>query len=1285
MAEDQDGFIWISTPNGIQRYDGHGFKSWTKADYGDAVTNIGQMQVDPDGWVWLWNQELCQFNFLNTFTEELISQTDRFGENCALSIAKGLEGHPNQFSLLKDLNGRMLFLISPLKKLIIYENGFLQTIQLPDWRKGYIPLLVDSKDHLWAVHTTDSVRYFELDLNGNLLHTIALTGQAESFHQKYGEKVVIPFLFNGKAAIGEAADDALIEHRFPNWVSKSYSEGIVFTDELILALDSVKWSVYSSLADTTPKVQIETENEARGLSDYRYFWVDTRGGVWLYGAWGITRIHVQRSRFEKFMHEAPLHDIFPTSAFRGILAFDSIIYGNIPYQGHVVFKKGNAEPVRVIDEGYHGRPLLKSRNGRVLSGGVNELFVLNKGLADRIYSNPDLGSVWALYEDKRGLWIGSDNGLWLMKNATECVNILSFAEKPNNLVYQILPSDENNLLLATENGIYQYNVAEQNAQVFNQKQAGQQFLPVSTCYFIHPDEDGSFWVASASGLIHWNPDNGQSVSYTVLDGLPTDVLYTIFEDDHGYLWISSDNGLIRFHKATQHVRVFFEEDGLACNEFNRISGYQKKDGTIYMGGINGFVRFHPDDFIVENETPPNLFITNFKQYDASIGEVVNRTGDVRSSDRVLLKPGDNYFELQFAISEAAISDNTFYQWRIKELNGPWNSQKENIVRITGLSFGTYHLEIKGLSSDGIWSSPRQIEVVVLPPFYLRTWFLTLLAAAVVLGIVLLFRWRTYVLKKRQQQLETEISSATQQILEDKRIIEKQTEELTKLDQAKSRFFANVTHELRTPIALVLGPVGSVLKSGKLAKQDKKHLLTAQKNSKELLKLVNSLLDLSKMESGKMMVHEEPLQLFAFSRLVASNFESLAGHSQIKYVFEYNADKGLQLLCDKNKLETILNNLISNAIKYSPSKSKVHIQINDLGNCVSFIVRDTGRGIHQNDLPKIFDRFYQSQQTDAPTEGGTGIGLALSKEFARLLGGKLTVTSVVEKGSSFTLEIPRKEVIGVSAAPAEPIETQEAVSYTEEVEDTAISKDRKTILVVEDNHSLRSYLSSILSQHYNIHTASNGKQALAALQRLADRLPDLILSDIMMPEMDGYQLLEALKKHGTYWNIPVIMLTARAALEDRLKALRIGVDDYLFKPFEEEELQARISNLLKHAEGRRQDKDTALDAVPDENQRWLEKLEGLVNANLAEQFTVGQLTRDMGMSESALLKRIKALTGLSSSAYIREYRLNKARQLLENKKVQNVKQAAYNVGFKDPKAFSRSFKQRFGKSPSQYVS
>ena len=524
----------------------------------------------------------------------------------------------------------------------------------------------------------------------------------------------------------------------------------------------------------------------------------------------------------------------------------------------------------------------------------------------------------------------------------------------------------------------------------------------------------------------------------------------------------------------------------------------------------------------------------------------------------------------------------------------------------------------------------------------------------------------------------------------------QADQLRQMDALKSQFFANVSHELRTPLTLVLGPLSSLLKQPQAEPRNAELLQTAQQNARRLLELVNEIMDLTKLDAGKLDVTNEPVELYPLVSRIIANFESLARQSAIQLRLAYKLDTHLLVELDLNKFQKILDNLLINAFKFTPSGGRITVRVADHPERLSIEVSDTGRGIYPTDLPYVFDRYFQTQQPDMPNEGGTGIGLALSAELASLLGGQLRVESQWQQGTTFYLEIP-KRIVQPETSQVVPtgevveVDTMPASAPSLPISLTTRADSRKaTILLVEDDTSLRHYLTVILQSAYTVLSTPNGREALDLLTRLPT-LPSLIISDLMMPVMDGFQLLESLKRSDTYRHIPIIMLTARADKSDKLQALRLGVDDYLLKPFDEDELMARVTNLLMYL-NQRQPLVSVSITVPDElepapimssvDTDWLQRLEQHTQEQLSQfDLTADQLADSMSVSRSTLFREVKRLTGLTPAQYLTEARLQHARYLLENRRVASVKEVAQRVGLRQVKHFSLTFKNRFGKLPS----
>lgn len=607
----------------------------------------------------------------------------------------------------------------------------------------------------------------------------------------------------------------------------------------------------------------------------------------------------------------------------------------------------------------------------------------------------------------------------------------------------------------------------------------------------------------------------------------------------------------------------------------------------------------------------------------------------------------------------------------------------------------------------------------------------LLYTIIISGLILLIAAGLWIGLLRQRK-------ARQTLAAQNLLIQTQGEQLKALDGAKSRFFANVSHELRTPLTLLTSPIKSLLKENQLSKKQTQLLQMAERSGQQLGQLINEILDLRKLEMGKMNLNPEPTALHSYFQTYISQFESLALQKQID--FHPAIDIGASAIADldREKCRQVLFNLLSNAFKFTPPGGRIEVRVQATEGTLTIRVADNGPGIHPDDLPRLFDRYFQTTRPDKAAEGGTGIGLALCREYAQLFGGSIHAESTPGHGATFTVTFPislrqANEDLVSGASPREipvlinneeyPVANEDSNGHHKALDtrDQGVIQTRPTILLVEDNPELRTYIRMVLEEKYTVVTAENGQKALMELRNnewgirnkewgisntshpgntsisgLSPKLPDLILSDLMMPVMDGYQLLERIKSDDATRHIPVVMLTARAEAQDKLKALRIGVDDYLTKPFDEEELMARIENLLRNLAVRRELEvhedsgqtaakapTTPLMSVPD--REWLETFEAYVQKNFAGGIlSVSSLAYEFAMSESTLLRQLKRLTGLTPLQYIQEVRLSEARKLLENRTYGSVAQVASRVGYEDASAFTRVFKQRFGKRPSELL-
>lgn len=903
---------------------------------------------------------------------------------------------------------------------------------------------------------------------------------------------------------------------------------------------------------------------------------------------------------------------------------------------------------------------------------------------------PD-GKLWIVTEQGLPYWYNGPTGRWqpLLRGDSAAI--------PPVLTNDLL-ADSMGLWTTTVNkGLIRFNIVDQRFQTFrfgltSDKRASEPLLDLAP----DPTRPQLLWIGSYQGLICFNKRTQRYQRFTTAQGLPNNTIYSVVPDAQGYLWLSTNKGLCRFHPISHTTLTLQTADGLPGDEFNRFHHLRLPNGQLAFGGIKGWVVFDPA-LIREDKSQPVVALTELNinnkpvvQYGihSSLSAPLNQLATLE------LPYDQNYLTVEFTALHAHQPNRVMYRYQLQGYDPEWTISSLPTATYTKLPPGTYTLRVNAANGTGLWSPySKELAIVIRPPIWASRWAYGLytLVAGFLLAVFIRFRTRRererYELIRREQQAD----------------------KLRQLDQAKTRFFANVSHELRTPLTLMLGPLGSVLTNQQLTSRDEHLLQSTQRNARHLLSLVNELLDLSKLEAGKMDLQPHPVRLNALLHSLIASFESQAQQKGIALTNDLSAAGEQPIVeLDERKFRQVIMNLLANALKFTPSGGTVHVTVRYLAPQLEVAISDTGRGILPDDLPYIFDRYFQTQQADAPIEGGTGIGLALCQELVRLMQGNLRADSQWGEGSTFTVTIPAPESkapagtgarTNLTAQPGTPLSDSGLPDSpsSRPVGLLALNPGVDTVLVVEDNPDLRDYLLAVLSPSFQVQTAENGQVALALL---ADRVqpPSMIISDIMMPVMDGFQLLERLKTHERYRRIPVIMLTARAELADKLRALRIGVDDYLLKPFEEDELIARIASLLHNQRERAIVSALELESaqpiheVPATAQtlsgpdaHWLERLEELTNARLGNfELTADELADELAMSRSTFFRTVKRLTGLTPTQYLTEARFRQARVLLETRQVSTVKQVAHRVGFRQVSHFAQTYQHRFGKSPADYL-
>ncbi|MFQ6608981.1 MAG: ATP-binding protein [Fidelibacterota bacterium] len=828
-------------------------------------------------------------------------------------------------------------------------------------------------------------------------------------------------------------------------------------------------------------------------------------------------------------------------------------------------------------------------------------------------------------------------------------------------------------------GIIIFNEANGTLRQFKHNPTDRKSISHNDISSVIEDTTGRIWIGTPNGLNRFNEEDTSFSRLTEKEGLPNDYIYSILKDNGGYLWASSNKGIARIDPHSLQIRSYDVSDHLQSNEFNGGAYLRGRNGQLYFGGVAGYNVFHPDS-IGQSDFKPPIAITKFIVNDSLPYPITGRG----SGSKVILSHIENVFKFEFAALDYANPKSIEYTYMLAGLEDTWvPAGKRRIARYSNVAPGEYTFMVKATNSDGVWNTKtKTIHLTVTPP-----WWRTKLAYLiyVLLGGTVLYGALQYELNRGRlkQQIEMEHFKA---------------EKLSELDKLKSRFFANISHEFRTPLTLIQGPIESML-SKETRAEEKKQYKMVLRNSHRLQKLVNQLLDLSRIETKQMKLHTTELDIVKTVREIAASFESLAVRNKINFSID-TPDDPIMGWFDRDCVEKIVTNLLANAFKFTSEGDQVILRLQTAihgdQDSVEITVKDTGIGIPGDQIDKVFDRFYQVDASNMREQEGAGIGLALTKELVELHGGNITVTSEVGESTTFSIKLSaiEKDVTSEETALIEKppdhrgLDTIE-VDEPEKMESPEVrTRDsRHQILIIDDNADMRKYMGSHLETNYRIIEAENGQEGL---KKAIKKIPDLIISDVMMPKMDGFALCEKVKTDERSSHIPVILLTAKADSESKLGGLETGADDYLTKPFDPKELQVRIKNLIQQRRRLRQKfmleasiKPHDL-AITSTDEKFLQRAVDLIEEHMSDgKYSIDLFSQEIGMSRMQLHRKLKALTGTSTSGFIRTLRMKHAALLLQQG-FGNVAQVAFEVGFNNPSYFSVCFKKQLGKSPTDFI-
>ncbi len=1358
IFQDKQGFMWFGTKFGLNRFDGLKFTSYTKERNGLGFDDIQSIAQDADGYLWLLGPYgQSHITLFNPVTNEAVSFEEKFKKR----RPSALFDTPQR--LLGSANGTIFFTDYQPAVLISYHpKSGLQYVSLSQFKRLAV-FQVTARNTVWAI--ADDKYLVELTPDGRILH--------QFFHPEasiiicFGQRNAgIEFFYSADDPSGQtpklfySVDESGQRRQWPYSLLKSLNQYIFPVcyafDRTGLIWDGI------SLRDSTKGVVLTIDGQTSGDPiENRSFFRDRNGLFWLGTGFGVYQVKLAENHFQRLFYQENTKEK-NVAAIRGITVQGDQVFANLENIGLYTSHRLGGVPRRLYipkifqtnSDAFASAYALMHDGQGTLYGGISDQLVRYKpSTASHTTTDLPKGSgAWTLHPFGHEQWLlGGRRGLLLYEakqgQLKPFIQYNQFTELAEAHILHIAPDRQGTFWICANTGLYTIHPQKGITARYWSGGGSDFYLPAESYQHFYQDTQGIYWLATANaGLIRWNRRQNQYRQFRRSEGLSNDNIYAVYPDERGHLWMSSDYGIMQFDPTRFTTRAYFVEDGITHNEFNRIAHYQEENRRIYFGGLNGITAFDPRDFQKQKpEAELPLRITSLRQYNHVEDRIVDKTDDVITTGTITIEPDDRSSELDFALLNYVNAEKNVYAYQFKGIGKEWTYQTEPTLRLNNLPYGDHQLLIKAQAADGQWSgNTLDIKLVVVRPVYLRTWFLIGLALLVGASIWAWLRWRIWQHQVEQIRLEAQVRHATTRIEQDKEIIEQQAQDLMRLNEARSHFFANISHEFRTPLTVILG-MAAELKGYKPEVQLPLLQNAAgliERNGANLLRLINQILDLSKIEAGEMHLNLVRADLVCFTRYLVESFQSMAKARDIQLHCVLEVETCVADF-DRDKLQDILSNLLTNALKFTPGGGHVSYQLklrdswqplNPLGyheelsptTClnkpwIQFSVSDTGPGIEPANQPKVFDRFFQAgprqagpRQTDnqsASQLNGTGIGLSLVRELVLLMHGGLAVRNLQGQGAEFVVSLPftcqaqltqEQLVAPVLVSPelssldgsgldGSGLDRSDLNGSQWSESEQPASVIRPVLLLVEDNDDVAAYIQACIGAYYQVIRAENGQ---VGIDLALDKMPDLILSDVMMPLKDGFELCDTLKNNEQTSHIPIVLLTAKAAANDRIAGLRRGADAYLVKPFLREELLLVLGNLIQTrrllqiyysqlALGTIQ--DNVAPAGPDEplEDEFVVKLRTTVEAHLDNaQFSIDDVCQLMGMSRTTLYKKMTALTGLSMNRYLRALRLRKAQELLATTTL-NVSEVAYAVGFDDPKYFSRVFSEEFGTPPANF--
>ncbi len=1335
IVQDDNGFIWIATANGLNRYDGQKNVIYLPSETGpNSISHqfVKSLVIDDNGYLWAgtaaglnrYNPKLDNFEVFNLVTNEGIDILD-------IKARK----------IFVDSSNRLW--LATVKKDVFLISADRRSIQS-------ISLNNSSSDSKFAV-------YDFVELEGKNIYLATTKGVYK--HQPVSNKLVPAYKLEDEQEI------ALLER-----------SRLFFKLDENSFLVSTKKGLFKYIPATKnySKFKNELFYNKKVISmqkfDQQNLLIGTlQSGMYLVDLLTAKFMHFEHSSDKpQSLIDNQVFSIFQakdnqfwigTNLGISILAPEQKMFGHIKTrQSHFNCLSGNTIYAILLDQKNNlwVASFDKGVNKINLNSGSCKLFQT----AETDNSPVSLKSVVSLYEDALGnIWIATlDQGVLRYSQSKQVFQIVKSAnqnESKNTLLsatditgdqngnvwistYQsgvfnyhdktdsitnmiptlsedlsisvrsingIATDNLGNVWLATNSkGLWKYSIQTQQYQQYIASHSSLSGIPASL-YTVNTDRANNIWVGSkGKGAFKLNPESGEITSYSLGSGLLSNDVLNIQQDSQGNMWFYTDEGLSRLTIADGSIHTYLEKDGMQADAFTTAGFFDNKTGILWTGGINGLNRFRPKD-ITKNKFQNDVTITNFELFYKKISPSIDKQISplqqvINQTKSINLNYDQNVFAFSFTAMEFKSPEKINYKFMLDGYDSDWNlvNSERRYANYTNIDPGSYTFRIKASNVDGAWSDKEtSVAIIISNPWWQTPVAYLSYIISSIICLYLFISFRTKSLTKRASKLERSIKERTHQLASEKTKVED-------LLSLKNEEFANVSHEFRTPLTLILGPIAEVIKTNKNSEESKR-LNIAQRNGYRLLRMVDQLLNLETFKV-KSITHKSPQATGKIIHLLADAFSDLALEKQIKFIIGDIEDVDFEFTPDA--LEKIVVNLLSNSIKYSKPHDEIKICSRRTdSNELLIEVKDTGIGIPEDKLERIFDRYNRVLDSNSEQVTGAGIGLSLVKSLVEFHKGHIEIESQLGKGTRITIYLPiigEVENADLTQHANEEIIAMELMSLTQQhsadeiiscPENLPKDNDKPLILIIEDNDDMRQYIVDSISHDYQTITASDGAQGV---QLATEQVPDLIISDVMMPVMDGYEATQKLRANAITNHIPIILLTARGDRESRLKGWKEKADEYITKPFDVEELRLRLVNLLeirdilKKRFGEIAFSPEAVvpehetpeeDQITDQRQlQFINQLNDIIEQLYIESNTsVADIASAIAMSERQLFRKLKSVLDMTPADYLRRFRLHKAQVLLAEG--QTASYTAFEVGFSSQSYFGKCFKAQFGISPSDF--